>query len=793
MELVLDERINRELKGLHRTLYDEGKLLSKVQMANFCDIFRSRFGPDRLKNLDGEVLRETIHGNEKDSLHYWIEFKNDEEFPTMQFGGLAGGSALKFGLFCRKKTGVWTTGAPGNPVEIPVEQAVEIAREHRNQLLEGCKLIENMPLNGTDADYKNLQQIMNKVAPNVSQSTWGHKYFSVLHPDIIDPIYIFSLQRFYLIKLLQKPPQDEGRFLATSRFLTIAQELDIPLNNIMHIMDARNGFIRYYWRIGTSDGTTPRNRWELMREGNCVAIGWPELGDLSRVINNKDGRDIIKRAMEVHYPNMPPVLGKLTRQIFMFVSGIYDVGMYGPGNYNGDLVLASDGANVLGIGELIGNYIFEPSSDCPHRRPIKWLSLEEWRQPDVEGLNTTVHNMRKDMNLIEAERHVLNARSMMVSPTASSTSPITPIFTVTTNLTSTLPRLTGIPARIQAILERKGQVILYGPPGTGKTYWAEYTAHELAARTSFSTTFDQLTPEQRASLLGDDRTSRGKVRICTFHPAYGYEDFLEGFRPEPVNGQMQFVPRAGIFKQLCQDALASPGEKFYLVIDEINRGDIPRIFGELLTVLEKDKRGKSILLPLTNTPFKVPENVYLIGTMNTADRSIALLHTALCRRFGFIELMPDSDPLKHAAVGGIPLGLWFESLNERIREHVGRDARNLQIGHAYFLEKEQPIIDPATFARVIQDDILPLLEEYCYEDNAKLDKILVRGLVNARNQRIRHELFAASQQADLIQALLAPSPDIITSAQAAAIEAQASEEQLEEESSDDDESENQEA
>jgi 5-methylcytosine-specific restriction protein B len=688
-------------------------------------------------------------------------------------------------------TGVWTTGATGNPVEVPVEQAVEIAREHRNQLLEGCKLIENMPLNGTDADYKNLQQIINKLAPNVSQSTWGHKYFSVLYPDIIDPIHIFSLQRFYSIKLLQKPPQDEGRFLATSRFLTIAQELDIPLNHIMHVMYARNGFIRYYWRIGTSDGTTPRNLWELMREGNCVAIGWPKLGDLSRVINNKDGRDIIKRAMEVHYPNIPPVLGKLTRQIFMFVSGIYDVGMYGPGNYNGDLVLASDGANVLGIGELIGNYTFEPSSDCPHRRPIKWLSLEEWRQPDVEGLNTTVHNMRKDTNLIEAERHILDARSMTISPAASSISPITPIITVTTHVTSALPRLTGIPARIQAVLERKGQVILYGPPGTGKTYWSEVTAHELAARTSFSTTFDQLSPEQRTALLGDNRASRGKVRLCSFHPAYGYEDFLEGFRPEPINGQMQFVPRAGIFKQLCQDALASPGEKFYLVIDEINRGDIPRIFGELLTVLEKDKRGKSILLPLTNTPFMVPENVYIIGTMNTADRSIALLDTALRRRFGFVELMPDLEPLKNTAVGGIPLGLWFEALNQRLREHVGRDARNLQIGHAYFLEKGQPITDLATFVQVIQDDILPLLEEYCYEDYAKLEKILGPGLVDTRNQRIRHELFAPSQQAELIQALLAPSHDISTSALAAAIEAQASEVQLEE--GGDDESENQEA
>lgn len=120
---------------------------------------------------------------------------------------------------------------------------------------------------------------------------------------------------------------------------------------------------------------------------------------------------------------------------------------------------------------------------------------------------------------------------------------------------------------------------MYGPPGTGKTYWAEFTACELAARASFGTPFKQLTSKQRATLLGDDPTCAGRVRLCCFHPAYGYEDFLEGFRPEPANGHMQFVPRPGIFMHLCKDALASPAEKFYLIIDEINRGEIRRSDG----------------------------------------------------------------------------------------------------------------------------------------------------------------------------------------------------------------------
>ena len=208
----------------------------------------------------------------------------------------------------------------------------------------------------------------------------------------------------------------------------------------------------------------------------------------------------------------------------------------------------------------------------------------------------------------------------------------------------------------------------------------------------------------------------------------------------------------------------------------------PRIFGELLTVLEKNKRGKAILLPLTGKPFSVPDNVYVIGTMNTADRSIALLDTALRRRFGFLELMPDIDVLGDAVVDGIPLGPWLEALNERIFEYVGRDARNLQLGHSYLLEGEHPIKDFTTLARVVQEDIFPLLEEYCYEDYTKLENILRSKLVDSKKQQFRQELFEPAYKDELITALLAIAPEITTSKQAIASEAE--KDKLEEEEND---------
>jgi 5-methylcytosine-specific restriction protein B len=123
----------------------------------------------------------------------------------------------------------------------------------------------------------------------------------------------------------------------------------------------------------------------------------------------------------------------------------------------------------------------------------------------------------------------------------------------------------------------------------------------------------------------------------------------------------------------------------------INRGDIPRIFGELLTILEKDKRTNRIVLPVSQEIFTIPRNVFVIGTMNTADRSISLLDAALRRRFGFIEMMPDGTVLRDSVVAGIPLRAWFDALNTRIREHVGRDARNLQIGHSYLMQGGSPM------------------------------------------------------------------------------------------------------
>ncbi|MFC1961304.1 AAA family ATPase, partial [Chloroflexota bacterium] len=500
---------------------------------------------------------------------------------------------------------------------IPVEDAIPIARLHRDQFIRGAEILAEFPLNGTDEDYALLQEQMDAEVSDVSRLAWGRKYFSLLFPDKLDDYHAENHQRFHLIKLLQLPPEGDGRYCVSGRYVAIGNELGMPLNHLTTILNILHGNPSQYYRVGTTvkDDT---DTWSELRTGNFVALGWSELPDLrSQLPNGEPLFDNLREELqEKVYPDSPQVAGRKANEIRRFANTI------GRSWYltEGDLVLAAKGATVLGVGRVTGDYYYVEDSLFPHRRPVEWLSFEEWKMPESEELRTSCYELKKHpINLLTAEEHIFYAE------------PIAPL---------PVKRLTliGVSGQIQSILQRKGQVILYGPPGTGKTYWAERTACELVAQDVYGNPYAELSDSERA---GISDTAGGYLRMCSFHPSYGYEDFIEGYRPELVNDQMVFTQREGVFKRLSEDARNDPSHSYYLIIDEINRGDIPRIFGELLTVMEKDKRGKTIILPLSGEPFSVPPNLYIIGTMNTADRSIALLDTALRRRFGFIELMPD--------------------------------------------------------------------------------------------------------------------------------------------------------
>lgn len=229
--------------------------------------------------------------------------------------------------------------------------------------------------------------------------------------------------------------------------------------------------------------------------------------------------------------------------------------------------------------------------------------------------------------------------------------------------------------------------------------------------------------------------SVGPLTRVTFHPSYTYEDFVEGYRPVPsTSGQLSLELVDGIFKEVCRAARAEADDRPYLlIIDEINRGNIPKIFGELITVLEADKRGLSVLLPQTREPFTVPSNVFILGTMNTADRSIRLLDAALRRRFAFRELLPTSKPLGDAQLGPLALGPFLDELNRRIVKGEGREK---QIGHSFLLDDGRPVGSAKRFAARFTQEILPLLQEYAYDDFRKLSTYLGTDLVDPDSERV---------------------------------------------------------
>ncbi|MCK9329472.1 MAG: AAA family ATPase [Candidatus Cloacimonetes bacterium] len=208
--------------------------------------------------------------------------------------------------------------------------------------------------------------------------------------------------------------------------------------------------------------------------------------------------------------------------------------------------------------------------------------------------------------------------------------------------------------------------------------------------------------------------------FITFHQSYSYEEFIEGIRPVLDSENIKYELKDGVFKRICLKAKLDPENKYLLIIDEINRGNMSKIFGELITLIEEDKRDGAanqliVTLPYSDEKFSVPNNLYIIGTMNTADRSIALLDIALRRRFNFQEMKPKSDLVN--VLSEINLSKLLDTLNKKIEVIIDRDHL---LGHSYFMKAKNPEL----LYQVWYHEIIPLLEEYFYNDYEKLKQIL---------------------------------------------------------------------
>ena len=279
--------------------------------------------------------------------------------------------------------------------------------------------------------------------------------------------------------------------------------------------------------------------------------------------------------------------------------------------------------------------------------------------------------------------------------------------------------------------------ILYGPPGTGKTY--NSILYSLGIATKNEGIINRI--KNNTETISDEKINefndlkkQGQIEFITFHQSYSYEDFVEGIRPTLAtkdsedNKDLKYTIHSGIFKKICERARNDKDKNYVLIIDEINRGNISKIFGELITLLEPSKRlGETeelkIRLAYSGEEFGVPKNLYILGTMNTADRSIALLDIALRRRFNFIEMPPRYELLKQKIEvknDKIELQELLKAINTRIEFLLDKDHL---IGHSYFIN----IKTFEDLKEIFRNSIIPLLQEYFYDDFEKIREVLNIG------------------------------------------------------------------
>lgn len=442
-----------------------------------------------------------------------------------------------------------------------------------------------------------------------------------------------------------------------------------PINHVNP--DTNSGREPHYWLYSAGEGSY---KWDEFYQKGIMAIGRSDLGDLNKYSTKGEMKEALKEIYDANqsYKNAGHALWEFANEMQL-----------------GDVVFVKRGVDrLIGEGVVTSDYFYDDSqTEYKHVRKVNWTDNGEWEHPGKAATKMLT-------DITDYPDYVDQLKSIFDPEGEKETEPALPKYDSYTK--EDFLREVFLDElqyeRLKALVNLKQNLILQGAPGVGKTY--------AAKRLAFS-------------LMGEKDTSR--VKMVQFHQSYSYEDFIMGYKPTDTGFALQYGP----FYNFCKEAEQDSDRAYFFIIDEINRGNLSKIFGELLMLIETDKRGDKLRLLYKNELFNVPKNVHIIGMMNTADRSLAMIDYALRRRFAFMELKPafHSDVYQeflanahHPALNR--LVTLIEQLNRQIAEDEGL-GRGFVIGHSYLYTSKH--VDITWLETVVEYELIPLLEEYWFD------------------------------------------------------------------------------
>ena len=431
-----------------------------------------------------------------------------------------------------------------------------------------------------------------------------------------------------------------------------------------------------YWIYSPGNGA---EIWDECYQKGIMAIGWDAIGDLT-AYNSKDE---MKQAMK---EDIDPTLSytMAAHATWQFVREMKP----------GDVVFAKKGMyHVIGRGVVESDYKFDPSrKQYKNIRSVKWTHKGEWPHPGQAVMKTLT-------DITPYTDYVAKLNALFESDTVDDVEePVVdyPAYDAEDFLEEVFMDEESYETLV-GLVRNKKNVILQGAPGVGKTFAAKRLAY---------------------SMMGEKDPNR--VMMVQFHQSYSYEDFIMGFRPS----EKGFELKRGAFYNFCKQAEIDSENEYFFIIDEINRGNLSKIFGELFMLIETDKRGVELQLLYSDEKFSVPDNVYIVGMMNTADRSLAMLDYALRRRFAFFEMKPgfDTDGFREYRMG-LASEKFDRLINsiENLNSAIAADdslGEGFCIGHSYFCNLKK-VTDQA-LSGIVEYELIPLLKEYWFDEPTKV-------------------------------------------------------------------------